>query len=146
MCVRICMYVYAYAHMHVYRMVLLLVTVLTKYCTTSPCCLSLSVPVKPPQNVSVVVLNSTSVGVSWQPPSPEDRNGIITMYTLNVSSTTAGYMMSFGTVNTEIIVDNLNPFTLYNFTVAAATSIGCGPFSDSVERMTVEGGESLVIG
>ena len=71
----------------------------------------------------------------------EDRNGIITMYTVNVTSVTAGYVMTLSTSDTELTVTNLDPFTLYNFTVAAATSIGSGPFSDPVQAMTAEGSE-----
>ena len=68
---------------------------------------------------------------------------MITMYTVNVSNVTAGYMMSFTTSDTELTVSNLAPFTWYNFTVAAATSVGSGPFSDPVQAMTAEGSECL---
>ena len=100
-----------------------------------------SVPARPPQNISALVLNSTSVRLSWQPPSLEDQNGIIIMYTVNVSSITA---MSFKSTDTELVVGNLNAFTQYNFTIAAETSVGSGPFSDPVQRMTLEGSEYLV--
>ena len=65
------------------------------------------------------------------------------MYTVNISNITAGYMMSFTTSDTELTVSNLAPFTQYNFTVAAATSVGNGPFGDPVQAMTAEGSECL---
>ena len=66
---------------------------------------------------------------------------MITMYTVNISNITAGYMMSFTTSDTELTVSNLAPFTQYNFSVAAATSVGNGPFSDPVQAVTAEGSE-----
>ena len=63
------------------------------------------------------------------------------MYTVNVSSITA---MSFKSTDTELVVGNLNAFTQYNFTIAAETSVGSGPFSEPVQRMTLEGSEYLV--
>ena len=68
---------------------------------------------------------------------------MIIMYTVNVSNITAGYMMSFTTSDTELTVNNLAPFTQYNFSVAAATSVGSGPFSDPVQAVTAEGSECL---
>ena len=82
--------------------------------------------------------------LSWQPPSLEDQNGIIIQYTVAVSSTTADYAMNISTTDTELVVSNLNAFTRYNFTIAAETSVGSGPFSDPVQRMTFEGSESLL--
>ena len=64
-------------------------------------------------------------------------------YTVNISNVTVGYMMSFTTSDTELTVNNLDPFTRYNFTVAAATSVGSGPFSDPVQAVTAEGSECL---
>ena len=81
--------------------------------------------------------------LSWQPPSLEDQNGVIIFYTVNVSSTSAGYMMISATTDTELVVSSLNAFTWYNFTIAAGTSAGRGPFSDPVQRMTLEGSESF---
>ena len=106
-------------------------------------CLSISAPATPPQSISALVLNSTSVGLSWQPPSLEDQNGVIIFYTVNVSSTSAGYTMISATTDTELVVSSLNAFTWYNFTIAAETSAGRGPFSDPVQRMTLEGSESF---
>ena len=68
---------------------------------------------------------------------------MIMAYTVNISNVTAGYMMSFTTNGTELTVSNLDPFTRYNFSVAAATSVGSGPFSDPVQAVTAEGSECL---
>ena len=68
---------------------------------------------------------------------------MITTYTVNISNITVGYMMSFITNGTKLTVSNLAPFTQYNFSVAAATSVGSGPFSDPVQAMTAEGSECL---
>ena len=37
-------------------------------------------PSNPPININVSVLDSTAVNVEWDPPAPEDQNGVITGY------------------------------------------------------------------
>ena len=40
----------------------------------------ITAPLTPPQDVDVIVINSTAVLVSWKPPIVTDQNGMITSY------------------------------------------------------------------
>ena len=86
-------------------------------------------PSEPPRNVSVTATNATAVIVTWLPPLPEHRNGIILSYSLRVVGTHTGDDLTFTVSSTSIVVPSLHPFYDYRFTVAAVT-IAQGPFSD----------------
>ena len=45
-------------------------------------------PSSPPRNVVVKAISSTSIQVSWLPPSDDNKNGVITGYVLWVNSST----------------------------------------------------------
>ena len=109
----------------------------------------------PPQSVAVLVINSTAVEVTWDPPSI--INGILRYYTVvyrsiddmemmevNSSDVTSsgmgsgsgsGMIVGFG-----FIVSGLNPFTDYTFYVLAVTVAPSEP-SDNVTVVTNEAGE-----
>ena len=84
--------------------------------------------------------------LSWDPPRPEEQNGVIISYVINV--TEAGSGASFQLVastNTSRVVSNLQPFTTYDFLIAAATTVGLGPFSRLLTIQTPEDGESAIM-
>ena len=57
------------------------------YCMFSELCMSLiTVPSGAPTNVTVESLSSTSLMITWEPPAPSLRNGVITQYRLLVTS------------------------------------------------------------
>ena len=104
-------------------------------------------PDEAPGIVSVDVINSTSLNVSWEEIPPMDRNGIITTYEVRYEP-----LMTFGgtlmpdLVNTSdlyIVIDNLQEFVAYNISVRAYTSVGPGPFSDEELQMTEEDRKSF---
>lgn len=51
--------------------------------------------------------------------------------------------VQYYTATTSIIISNLEPFTTYVCVVAAATSVGVGPFSHLLFVQTDEGGKSI---
>lgn len=78
-------------------------------------------------SVSVVAVNSTTLVVAWDPPLPEQQNGVVNSYL--VSITERGLMESaFIVQETSTTISNLHPFYMYDITVAAIT-IGTGPKS-----------------
>ena len=97
------------------------------------------VPTQPPQNVSAIVLNSTSVLISWYPPPPNQQNGPIRSYTLVYIATT---LTDTGSIplETEVHIDvsesyplisfnqmkldNLRPFTNYTVIIFAMNDAG----------------------
>ena len=98
-----------------------------------------------PQAVTVNMISSGSIFVSWNPVIADDRNGIIKGYKVNYQALTNGDMVAkFLNVTYEqqnkrqtVILDNLNEFTNYSIRVLAFTAFGNGPasFSQVVETM-----------
>ena len=76
-------------------------------------------------------MSSASVTLSWQPPSLEQRNGIIENYKICIRkfSPSPGLceMMVWAGNDTKSTVTNLKPYTTYNFRISAATVAGVGP-------------------
>ena len=78
--------------------------------------------------------------MTWQPPTEEDKNGIITQYTVTVTEVLTGVVQSHTTGNTQLRVEALHPYYSYHCNVAAATVIGYGPPSQDVPvEMTEDG-------
>jgi len=103
---------------------------------------SFAVPSAPPQNVTTMVINSTSISVYWDPPPLDDQNGVITGYTViitNINRTSIS--MTISVTNTSYTAINLEEFEVYHIQVAAMTAIGLGPFSDVIRSQTFEDGK-----
>lgn len=99
------------------------------------------VPTGPPQGVDVQSENSTTLALSWQPPSPESRNGIIIHYTVNITEMETGRVLLLTAMNTTTLrVHALHPFYTYTCVVAAVT-IGLGPYSTPVVIQMPEDGK-----
>ena len=74
-----------------------------------------------------------------------DRNGPITGYFVNVTNVDNGITIQFFTSSTNLIVDSLEPFTVYTITIAAQTAVGAGPYSIGLSTITMEDGKITVI-
>ena len=94
------------------------------------------VPSKAPADFAVNALDSTSVGASWQKPSEDSRNGIITGFKLFYKEKGSGAPQTVLTISSGSTltrdVTGLEKYTEYNFEVLAYTSVGDGP--KSVEK------------
>ena len=120
----------------------------------------LTAPTETPLNVSVDVETSRNITLSWERPSLEEQNGILTMYHVIIMETQILYLDN-GTTITRMgnnfnrtynvsegrvqLVDTLHPSYNYTVRIAAATAAGIGPFSDPITVMTLEDGEFCVI-
>ena len=95
------------------------------------------VPSGPPQNVTGLSINSTTITLSWSAPRFEDHNGAIRHYIVNVTEHETG--SKFGTVTTQmgITFSSLHPYYTYVCTVYAVT-IGAGPGAVPVNVTTME--------
>ena len=71
-----------------------------------------------------------------------DRNGAITGYFVNVTN---GTTKQFFTSSLTLIVDSLEPFTVYTITIAAQTAVGAGPYSIGLPTITMEDGKITII-
>lgn len=73
-------------------------------------------------------VNATSVYLAWSP--PQIPNGEILSYTILVEEGLVGGNVTTLTVNSSFeTVTNLLPYTYYNFSIAASTRIGTGPYN-----------------
>ena len=105
----------------------------SKYTLTAPLhqCTSLyAVPSGPPLNLSVYVQNSTHAVAMWEDPDQDQHNGVITHYVVKIIETDTLVTHPILTVfSPPLMLSDLHPYYTYQVQVAAATSIGVGPFT-----------------
>lgn len=94
-----------------------------------------------PQDVSIDTTSSQSAVISWNPPLLEERNGIITSYSITIHRQGTDSQRQLTSLTTMISVSMLSPFTTYTVTVAASTTIDVGPPSTQLTFRTDEDGE-----
>ena len=100
-----------------------------------------TVPVAPPVNFEASDVTSTSAVLSWDPPPPDSLNGEIIQYVINVTVQETGERFQLTSVTNSLTVTGLSPFRTFVCIIAAATSVGLGPFSVSFTVVTPEDGE-----
>ncbi|XP_051981424.1 netrin receptor DCC-like isoform X1 [Xyrauchen texanus] len=97
------------------------------------------VPNAPPQNISLEVVYSRSIKVSWQPPPPNTQNGFITGYKIRHRKTgRRGEQEAIEPNNLWYLFTGLEKGSQYSFQVAAMTVNGTGPNSDWITAETPE--------
>ncbi|XP_045069819.1 netrin receptor DCC-like [Coregonus clupeaformis] len=97
------------------------------------------VPSAPPQNISLEVVLSRSIKVSWQPPPPNSQNGFITGYKLRHRKTgRRGDQEAIEPNNFWYLFTGLEKGSQYSFQVAAMTTNGTGPASEWFTAETPE--------
>ena len=93
-------------------------------------------------NISVVERAPSSIIFSWEEPSPELRNGIITSYFASITELPEQDRVFNATTEiAELTVEELHPHTSYVLKVAAVNSVGMGPFSANYLSQTAEDGK-----
>ena len=105
------------------------------------------VPSAAPNNVRTSVLNSTSIQLTWDAPDLSERNGILLYYTLTYFGVeldrtvrVVNYtVVSSNHSNLTYVFSGLQEYTVYEFSVAAHTSIGKGT-AKTVDSRTNEAG------
>lgn len=101
------------------------------------------VPSSPPENPKCNVLGSTSIYVTWSPPSPDGQNGKIRGYKVLYISTEDYHEKEHTiatTTNQYFTIDNARKFTNYSITVLAFTSVGDGVRTKEFHCITHEDG------
>ena len=79
--------------------------------------------------------------LTWRAPTPEDRNGIIIGYKINVTVVASGTTFELTSTIESISVTSLRPYTSYVFRIAAVTVVGTGPFSTALSVTTRQAGK-----
>ena len=98
-------------------------------------------PTTSPDNFTIAFITPRSVSLMWDPPSPQNRNGIITGYIINVTVADTGEDFQLSTETTHIFIDSLRPFSIYMYMIAA-TTVEDGPFSNTFQFQTLEDGKT----
>ena len=75
----------------------------------------------------------------WQDPPPEDQNGIIRLYFINITEEETGREFQLASSAPHILVEFLHPSYTYVCTVAAST-VTIGPYSPPLIVTTLEAG------
>ena len=115
-----------------------------------------TVPSDIPGNISVTVNSSHSILLSWERPPPEEENGVLFVYHVIIIETQI-YYLDDGAVTTPMqaylnttynvsegrsqLIDDLHPDYNYTVSIAAATGVGIGTFSDFITNRTYMDGE-----
>ena len=98
------------------------------------------VPTGAPRNIAAAAVSSSSISLTWEPPSFELQNGIIRSYHINVTELETGRVRSFVIpgFDTLLILSSLHPFYRYNYSIAANTT-ALGPVAYTVIQTLPEG-------
>ncbi|KAM8743669.1 netrin receptor DCC isoform 1-T1 [Acanthopagrus schlegelii] len=97
------------------------------------------IPSAAPQNITIDVVLSRSIKVSWQPPPRSAQNGIITAYKIKYRKTgRRGDQEAIEPNNLWYLFTGLEKGSQYSFQVAAMTANGTGPVSDWYTAETPE--------
>lgn len=97
--------------------------------------------------MSLSILNSSAVELTWHPPHLEDRNGIIDHYWIEVyeaNSTGVPFSLLSEVMKESfpVVVRDLHPSYSYQLRVAAVT-VDSGPFSDLLSCVLPEDGRYM---
>ena len=104
------------------------------------------VPRAAPTIRGIVSPSSTSLLLSWNPPPPETRNGILNRYIISYRASQGNRTdKSVAAHNTNVTLRGLQIFTEYTVYVAASTKAGVGP-ANSVTLRTLNDSMWLVVG
>ena len=96
-------------------------------------------PESAPLHASGIALGPTSIHITWDPPAVEDHNGVIREYRVNVTQSNTQYLTQETTNQTQIVIYNLKPYTIYHCYVVAVT-VDEGPYTDAISVITDEAG------
>ena len=97
-------------------------------------------PSSEPENVRIVWLSSTAATVSWEPPAPEDQNGMIDVYHLVLVDKKLGDRnWTASTARQSYTFRKLAEHHTYTVKVAAET-VSIGPYSLPLTFTTEEDG------
>lgn len=118
------------------------------------CTLSSTVPSEPPRDIVGTAVDSTSLRVTWNPPSEENQNGVLIAYKISYTKISLGNAVPFDDQTAMIVevdsaerthdIENLEKWTVYELKMAAATIKGDGPWSTPISAQTDEDGKSAL--
>ena len=99
-------------------------------------------PSGPPEGISAVALGPRIIQINWSQPLPEEQNGIIRSYLVNVTVAETEQHIQLTTNSTNITATNLHPFYHYHYSVAAVT-VALGPYTVTHVLQTPQDGKQI---
>lgn len=90
---------------------------------------SLIAPIGSPVSLEIVSTLSTSVTLSWSPPSEGQLNGVLRHYVLLIQELDSGRNVTLTSINSVIVLSDLHPFYSYAIAVCPVT-VDTGPCAD----------------
>ena len=99
-------------------------------------------PSGPPQRISAVALDPREIQISWSQPLPEELNGIIQNYIVNIAVAETEQHFQLTTNDTTITAGNLHPYYNYHISVAAVT-VAIGPYTEAHALQTPQDGKQM---
>ena len=106
-------------------------------------------PATAPRNVSVVVISSTDIEVSWEELQLIDENGEIIFYEVEfVPLMLFDGQIAANTTRTSLLnitLTALEEYVEYRVRVRAHTIAGAGPYSDPIIRRTLQAGSYYIL-
>lgn len=98
-------------------------------------------PSSSPVNINARSEISNGVILEWSPPPLTERNGIIVGYNITIEDTTSNIMTILHSSALNVTITSLDPYTMYQYSIAAYTVIGLGPYSTLLFFQTQEAGK-----
>ena len=87
-------------------------------------------------------MTSRSISLSWDPPHPDDQNGIIRQYIISINEIITNNTLTVTSTTTSVLIENLHPF--YNYTISlAAETTEVGPFTPMISVDLPEDGKFM---
>ena len=92
------------------------------------------------------VLSSTEIMVNWAIVPPIDKNGVITMYEVlyqpqeTFNGAIGDLTVNVTAPNMSVVLINVEDYVNYTISVRAYTSVGEGPYSEGIIKLTNEDG------
>ena len=96
-------------------------------------------PAGPPTNFTTVIISSSSILLSWEPPEATLLNGILRHYIVSLESDVERVIRNVTSFQRSVVVSGLRPYTEYSCSVQAET-VDVGPPTSSISRITLEDG------
>ena len=97
-------------------------------------------PSATPENITITGITSRSISLSWDPPHPDDQNGIIQQYIISINEIITNNAFTVTSTTTSVLIENLHPFYSYTISLAAETT-EVGPFSPMISVDLPEDGK-----
>lgn len=91
-------------------------------------------------NITEVNATSTSLELRWDELPVSESNGEILGYIIHYQQLPDGVNMTQNISETSISLMDLKPFSTYEFTIAAYTLVGLGPYGPFYQEQTDEDG------